>query len=168
MYDDIRSRPQGGCACRAIRYTLTARPLIVHACHCRDCQRLTGGAFVINIWIEKKFVEVTGTAPKSFQLAGGSGKPHDVAFCDSCGTYLWSRYHGAPGEALFVRAGTLDDPEAASPDVHIFTRTKVPWLRLPEGIPAFSSFYKLDDVWSDESKVRLRALRASATSAPVG
>jgi hypothetical protein len=157
---------QGGCACKAIRYALTARPLIVHACHCRDCQRLTGSAFVINIWIEKQFVDVSGAVPKSFQLAGGSGKPHDVFFCGTCGTYLWSRYHGAPGEGLFVRAGTLDDPDAVSPDVHIFTRSKVPWLPLPAGVPAFTSFYKLDDIWSSESKVRLRALRAAAKSPP--
>jgi hypothetical protein len=55
--------------------------MIVHACHCRDCQRLTGSGFVINIWIEKKFVETAGDLPKSFRLAGGTGKPHDVYFC---------------------------------------------------------------------------------------
>src|SRR5262245_25710051 len=114
---------KGGCACRAIRYELTASPLIVHACHCRDCQRITGGPFVINIWIEKKFVAASGAEPRSFMLAGGSGKKHEVFFCGSCGTYVWSRYYIAPGEALFVRAGTLDDPTAVQPDVHIFTRT---------------------------------------------
>ncbi len=48
---------EGGCSCGAIRYKLTNTPLIVHACHCRDCQRVTGSGFVINIWIEKRFVE---------------------------------------------------------------------------------------------------------------
>lgn len=153
---------QGGCACKAIRYTLTARPLIVHACHCRDCQRLTGSAFVINIWIEKQFVEARGAVPASYGLAGGSGQRHEVYFCGACGTCVWSRYHGAPGEALFVRAGTLDNPDAVTPDVHIFTRSKVPWLQLPEGVPAFKAFYKLDEIWSDDSKRRLRALRAQA------
>ena len=149
---------EGGCACRAIRYKLTRSPLIVHACHCRDCQRLTGSGFVINIWIEKKFVEANHAAAKSFRLTGGTGKRHDVFFCDTCGTYLWSRYHGAPGEALFVRAGTLDHPEAVRPDVHIFTRSKLPWLDLPEGVPAYKSFYKIADVWSAESRERLRKL----------
>jgi hypothetical protein len=152
---------EGGCACRAIRYKLTASPLIVHACHCRDCQRLTGSAFVINIWIEKKFVESSAAVPKSFRLAGGSGQPHDVFFCGTCGTYVWSRYHGAPGDALFVRAGTLDRPEAVSPDVHIFTRSKLPWLDLPESVPAFKSFYKIDKVWSIESKQRIGRSRSS-------
>ena len=141
-------RLTGGCACGAVRYALNASPLIVHACHCRDCQRLTGSAFVINIWIEKKYVEAP-VAPTSFRLAGGTGKHHDVFFCDACSTYLWSRYQAA-GDALFVRAGTLDDPSAVRPDVHIFTRSK-----LPKGVPAFKTFYRIDEVWSEESRKRL-------------
>jgi hypothetical protein len=152
---------EGGCACRTIRYRLTASPLIVHACHCRDCQRLTGGPFVINIWIEAKFVEAGAAAPKPFRLAGGSGKHHhDVFFCQACGTTLWSRYHIVPGDCLFVRAGTLDTPEAVRPDVHIYTRSKLPWLALPDGVPAFPSSYRIDDVWSAESKERLSRNRA--------
>jgi hypothetical protein len=146
----------GGCACGAIRYKLTASPLIVHACHCRDCQRVTGSAFVVNIWIERKFVETDSPAPKTFRLAGGSGKPHDVFFCGECGVYIWSRYHGAPGDFLFVRAGTLDNPDAVQPDVHIFTRSKLPWLNLPADRPAFESFYKLPEVWRPESLARFR------------
>jgi hypothetical protein len=152
---------EGGCSCAAVRYELTASPLVVHACHCRDCQRVTGSAFVINIWIEGKFVETNGAVPKSFTLKGGSGKDHEVFFCGKCGTYVWSRYHGAPGDYLFVRAGTLDKPEAVRPDVHIFTRSKLPWLDLPERVPAFKSFYKIDEVWSAESRERLRRNRAT-------
>jgi hypothetical protein len=151
-----RMKLEGGCACGAIRYALGAGPLIVHACHCRDCQRLTGSAFVVNLWIEAKFVDAKGAAPKSFRLEGGGGKPHDVFFCDACGTYVWSRYHGAPGDFLFVRAGTLDRPDAVRPDVHIFTRSKLPWLVLPAGVPAFRSFYKIADVWTAASRERLR------------
>jgi len=66
------------------------------------------------------------------------------------------RYYGAPGDALFVRAGTLDRPEAVKPDVHIFTRSKVPWLDLPADVPAYKSFYKIDEVWRAASRERLR------------
>ncbi len=156
---------RGRCACGAIRYELTASPLIVHACHCRDCQRVTGSAFVINIWIERKFVVRTGAAPASCRLRGGSGAPHEVFFCGACATSLWSRYHRAPGDALFVRAGTLDQPDAVRPDVHIFTRSKVPWLELPAGVPAFKSIYKIEKVWSAESRERLRRNRPRATRA---
>jgi hypothetical protein len=147
---------EGGCSCAALRYELTASPLIVHACHCRDCQRITGSAFVVNIWIEKEFVKTTGAIPRSFVLKGGSGKNHEVFFCGNCGTYVWSRYQRAPGGALFVRAGTLDQPEAVTPDVHIFTRSKVPWLELPRGVSAFEAMYRIEEVWPAESKARLR------------
>jgi hypothetical protein len=147
---------EGGCACGALRYKLTADPLIVHACHCRDCQRLTGSAFVTNIWIERKFVEAGSAVPKSFKLSAGSGKQHEVFFCDRCGTYLWSKYYVSPGDTLLVRVGTLDHPEAIQPDVHIFTRSKLPWLDLPKDVPAFESFYDINVVWSAQSKERLR------------
>ncbi|HUY28903.1 MAG TPA: GFA family protein [Candidatus Binataceae bacterium] len=149
---------QGRCACGAARYQLTADPLIVHACHCRDCQRLTGSAFVINLWIEKRRLAADESALKSFRLEGGTGKPHDVFFCGECGTYLWSNYHGAPGDSRFVRAGTLDNPEAVKPDIHIFTRSKLPWIILPNDVPAFAAFYKLKDVWRPESQQRLNAM----------
>jgi hypothetical protein len=151
---------EGGCACGATRYTLTNAPMIVHACHCRDCQKQAGSAFVINLWIERKFVEAKGAAPKSFQLTGGTGNAHDVFFCEKCGTYVWSSYRGAPGDALFVRAGTLDHPEAVKPDIHIFTRSKLPWLKLPDDAKAFKTFYKFEEEWSPEALERLRLNRA--------
>lgn len=155
----------GGCACRAIRYTVTESPLIVHACHCLDCQRITGSAFVVNLWIESRFVPWSGATPASCRLTAGSGRPHDVFFCPSCGTTLWSRYQRVPSDCLFVRAWTLDDPSTIRPDLHIFTRTKLPWLPLPEGARAFESRYDLDAVWPAESLERLRRNppRADAT-----
>ena len=149
---------KGGCACGNIRYTLTNSPLIVHACHCRDCQRITGSAFVINLWIETKFVEAQGT-PKSCELKGGSGQPHEVFFCERCGVYVWSRYAGAPGDFRFVRGGTLDNPDAVRPDVHIYTRSKVPWLQLPPDAPAFATFYDIPKVWPAASLERLKLAR---------
>ena len=119
-----------------------------------------GSAFVINIWIEKEFVRPSGAIPQSFLLEGGGGRNHEVFFCGKCGAHVWSRYHRAPGNALFVRAGTLDKPEAVTPDVHVYTRSKLPWLELPRGVPAFESMYKIEEVWSAESKERLRRIQA--------
>jgi hypothetical protein len=147
---------EGRCTCGAVRYELSASPLIVHACHCLDCQRITGSAFVVNLWIESKFVRANGAEPRSYRLKAGSGKPHDVFFCATCGTCLWSRYHVVKSDCLFVRAGTLERPGTVTPDVHIFTRTKVPWLTLPKGARAFRTYYKIEEVWPRESRERLR------------
>lgn len=148
---------EGGCACGAIRYKLTAEPLIVHACHCRDCQRLSGGAFALNIWIERNRVECGGAARlHSVTVPTGSGKPQEIFRCPDCGTALWSKYHAAPGDTVLVRAGTLDDPASVKPDAHIFTRSKLPWFQLPEGVAAFDAFYKFPEPWPEASRERLR------------
>ncbi|HYZ39433.1 MAG TPA: hypothetical protein VE687_02280, partial [Stellaceae bacterium] len=74
------------------------------------------------------------------------------------------RYHRAPGDCLFVRAGTLDDSAVVTPDVHIFTRSKLPWLPLPEGVRSFASIYSsVAEVWSAESRERLRRNIAGET-----
>ena len=95
-------------------------------------------------------------APPVGHAAAGSGKPHEVFRCPDCGTALWSKYHAAPGDTVLLRAGTLDHPEAVKPDVHIFTRSKLPWLELPADVPAFERFYKLAEFWPAESRERLR------------
>jgi hypothetical protein len=156
---------EGGCVCGAVRYALLAEPMIVHACHCRDCQRVTGSAFVLNLWLERKHVASLGAEPKSILRTGGSGNEHELYFCGDCGAYVWSDYRIVPGKCLFVRAGTLDEPSGVVPDVHIFTRTKLPWVRLPEGARAFESVYKLDEVWPPAQLARLRANAASQESA---
>lgn len=147
---------EGGCACGRTRYKLTAVPLIVHACHCRDCQRLSGGAFALNIWIEKRVVEADHARLRSMSVPAGSGKPQEIFRCPDCGTAIYSKYHAAPGDTVLLRAGTLDDPTAIKPDVHIFTRSKLPWLDLPADVPAFETFYKLAEFWPAESRERLR------------
>ncbi len=153
---------EGGCACGAIRYRISAAPMIVHACHCRDCQRLSGSAFALNLWIERKFVEPSGAEPVVFRVPpGGSGKPHDVFTCGKCGTHLWNKYHAAPGDTVLLCAGTLDDASGITPDVHIFTRSKLPWLQLPAGARTFEAFYRIPEVWPPASLERWRALAAS-------
>lgn len=152
---------EGGCACGAVRYRLASEPMFVHACHCRDCQRLSGGPYIFNALIEKSRFEVAAGAPGSFELRGGSGTPHDVYFCSRCGTGLWSEYRGFPGPTWFVRAGTLDRPELLAPDVHIFTRSKHPSVQIPPGVPAFEAYYDLRKLWPADRLERLRVNRKS-------
>lgn len=147
---------EGGCGCGAIRYRLGSPPMFVHCCHCRDCQRQTGSAFVINALIETDRIERLAGEPKPVRLPTDSGRPHDVSRCPTCGTAVWSEYAGL--KALrFVRVGTLDDPSALSPDVHIYIRSKLPWVALPEGVPAFQAYYDAKRLWPAESLDRRRA-----------
>ncbi|MCZ6629479.1 MAG: GFA family protein [SAR324 cluster bacterium] len=150
---------EGGCSCGELRYGLKTKPVFVHACHCRLCQRLTGGAFVMNAIIEKDAVELLSGTPVSHRLQGGSGSDHDVYFCRNCGTYVWSEYHRFPGSAWFIRVGTLDNPDLLAPDVHIFTRSKHPAVQLPTDVPAFDISYDREQLWPAESLARLKAMK---------
>jgi hypothetical protein len=147
---------EGGCACGAVRYRLTSDPLFVHCCHCLNCQRQTGSAFVINVLIEADRVEVTGE-PQCVEVPRDDGSTQEIFRCPSCQVALYSTYTYAT--VYFVRAGTLDEPASVSPDVHIFTRSKLPWVTLPEAVPAYDVFYDLDELWPAESLERARALR---------
>lgn len=147
----------GRCACGAVQYALTSNPMFVNCCHCLDCQRQTGSAFVINAVIETDRIAVTGEAPVAVRVPADSGRPHDIYRCPDCQTALWSDYGGRPG-LRFVRVGTLETPSALAPDAHIFTRSKQPWVGLPEGAPAFEVFYDMATQWPAESLARRRAI----------
>jgi hypothetical protein len=153
----MSDRLEGGCACGAVRYRLESAPMFVHCCHCLDCQRQTGSAFVLNALIETDRITLLSGEPKSYAMPTDSGRPHDIYRCPDCGTAVWSDYGGRPG-LRFVRVGTLDDPSALRPDVHIFTRTKQPWLRLPEDVPAFDVYYDMKKLWPEASLDRRRSI----------
>jgi hypothetical protein len=148
---------EGGCACGAVRYRLASEPMIVHCCHCRDCQRQTGGGFAVNALIEADRIALLGEPPVAISMPTESGRPHDIHRCASCQTAVWSDYGRRP-QLRFVRATTLDDPQALAPDVHIFTRSKLPWVTLPPEVPAFEVYYDMAKVWRPESLQRREAI----------
>jgi hypothetical protein len=148
---------EGGCACGAVRYRLGSAPMFVHCCHCRDCQRQTGSAFVINALIETDRITLLSGDPEPIAVPTDSCRPHDIHRCRACRTALWSDYGGRPA-LRFVRVGTLDDPAALPPDVHIFTRSKLPWVELPETVPAFEVYYHTQKLWPAASLERRRAI----------
>jgi hypothetical protein len=149
---------EGRCTCGAVRYRLTERPLFVHACHCTWCQRETGGPHAINAMIETDRLEVTRGVPFEVETPSASGKGQVIARCPACHVALWSHYSGAGRAMAFVRVGTLEDPGACPPDIHIFTSTKLPWYVLPEGVPAVPEYYRRSEHWPDWALARREAL----------
>ena len=148
---------EGGCACGAVRYRLASEPMFVHCCHCRNCQRQTGSAFVVNLLIEADRVEVLEGTPEPVDAPRDDGSAQRIYRCPRCQVAVFSQY--SRRELRFVRAGTLDDPAAVTPDVHIFTKSKVDWVTLPESTPAFDVFYDMRELWPSESLERVEALR---------
>jgi hypothetical protein len=146
---------EGGCSCGEIRYRLASEPLFVHCCHCLNCQRQTGSAFVVNAIIESSRVELLAGEPAVVDLPRDDETVQRVYRCPTCQIAVFSEY-GRP-YAKFVRAGTLDDPSAVQPDVHIYTRSKLPWVALPEGVPAFEAIYDMQELWPRASLDRAAA-----------
>jgi len=147
---------EGGCACGAVRYRLASPPMFVHCCHCLDCQRQTGSAFVLNALIETDRIALLAGKPEPVPVPTDSGRPHDIHRCPKCQTAVWSDYGRRPN-LRFVRIGTLDDPTALAPDVHIYTRSKQPWVTLPAGTPAFAEYYDTPKLWPAEALARRKA-----------
>jgi hypothetical protein len=154
----MNARREGGCSCGAVRYRLASEPMFVHCCHCRNCQRQTGSAFVVNLLIEADRVEVLAGSPQPVDAPRDDGSVQRIYRCPECQVAVFSEY--SRPEVWFVRGGTLDDPAGVTPDVHIFTRSKVGWLTLPDGAPAFEVYYDASKLWPADSLRRLEAALA--------
>jgi len=132
----------------------------VHCCHCTDCQRHTGSAFVLNAIIETSAIKILRGKLRAVPVPRTFG-PHDIYRCPQCHVALWSQY-GHRSTVRFVRVGTLDHPSLVPPDIHIYTESKVPWVKLPKGKPAFRRYYDRKKVWPLKSQQRLNEALAAA------
>jgi hypothetical protein len=151
---------EGGCDCRHVRYRMESAPLVVHCCHCRWCQRESGASFALNAMIEADRVTLTAGEPQLVDTPSASGQGQKIYRCPKCHVCVWSNYAGGGAAVRFVRVGTLDNPDALPPDLHIFTASKQPWVVLPPGARAFAEYYDAKKEWSIDSLARRDALRA--------
>ena len=148
----------GGCACGAVRYRLTSDPLFTNCCHCLNCQRQTGSAFVINLLIEADRLELLAGAPQPVDVPRDDGSKQRIYRCPSCQVAVFSRY--TRDQVRYVRGGTLDQPSEVTPDAHIFTRSKLSWITLPDSAPAFEIYYDMETLWPPASRARIEAILA--------
>jgi len=148
---------EGKCTCGDVRYKVHGAPMFVHCCHCRWCQRETGSAFALNAMIEADRVELVAGVAEAVDIPSASGKGQTVWRCPKCRIALWSNYAGAGTLVNFVRVGTLTNPDAMPPDIHIYTSSKQPWIVLDDGKPQMDEFYSRREQWPQASLDRLNA-----------
>ena len=166
MEESSAVQREGGCACGQVRYRVAGDPLFVHCCHCRWCQRETGAAFALNAMIEAEAVTLLAGPVAVIATPSASGKGQKISRCPVCQVAVWSNYAGAGDAVRFVRVGTLDDPDAWPPDIHIYTESKQPWVVLPEGVPAVPGYYKASEFWPQRSLERRERLRTKNRTGP--
>lgn len=155
---------EGGCACGHVRFRMTSAPIIVHGCHCRFCQRMTGSAFAVNIMIETDRLEMTSEG-RAEMVPTPSALPEGQTFlrCPKCRCALWS-HHSQLGETIaLVNAGALDHAEVFPPDVHCYTASKHPWIGLPDDVPQFEGNYDIGVVWNAGIRARIDHARSQRT-----
>jgi hypothetical protein len=149
---------EGGCACGSLRYRAQGEPIFVNNCHCRLCQRQTGGTSVVNAFYESDRVEVLQGKLTEHVVKSGSGGDHTICRCAECGTAVFSYYPRVGRLGVGIRVGSFDDPTVFTPTAVVFAASRMPWVTLPEGVPAFDEYYDLREVYSPESLARIMAL----------
>lgn len=153
----------GGCTCGQVRYRMSSAPIFVHCCHCTWCQRETGASFALNAMIETARIEVLAGAPETVLTPSESGKGQKIVRCPNCRVAVWSHYASLDTKLAFLRVGTLDTPSLSPPDVHIFVRSKQPWVVIPPRAEPYAIFYSdADRIWlfGPERMARRNALMA--------
>jgi hypothetical protein len=123
----------GGCLCKAVRYEIAAEPIAARTCWCRLCQYIGAGSATVNAAFHKSAITISG-ALRDYRSVADSGSVMHRRFCPQCGTHLFSEAEPRP-HLIFVRAGTLDNPEIARPVATIWAAEAPSWACFDESIP---------------------------------
>ena len=124
----------GGCACGAIRYSCTGKPLYMGNCHCRDCQRATVSAFFPAVLFKGDDFNLEKGAPSWYEITADSGVAMRRAFCLDCGSPVFIE-NGARPDNRVLYAGSLDDPSRYQPSRNIYVDSAPPWAELHPALP---------------------------------
>ena len=129
----MTAKYSGRCLCGEINYSTDAEPLFTGNCHCKDCQRSSGSAFIPAMLFPEKSVSISGEA-KYFESASDSGSVHRRGFCQNCGSQLFAKFSAMPG-MLGIKAGTLDNPSNYVPKLDFYVASAVPWDNMCPQLP---------------------------------
>ncbi len=133
-----KSTLTGSCLCGNISYEYNGELGPASYCHCTDCRKVTGSAFIVSVRLDIKFFKITSESKtKSFTKMADSGNSITRAFCPDCGSPIFTTSEKATGY-IWVRAGTVDNPELIKPVHQYWTDSKVDWAEIPEGITSFN------------------------------
>ncbi len=137
----------GGCQCGAVRYRIDAEALTSYACHCRECQKQSAGAFGISVPVFVGALEVVGET-QSWRRPTDSGSHTNCHFCPQCGTRLYHAGENRPG-MVTIKGGSLDKASALSPVAHIWTKNRQRWVVLPEDVPQWETQPETQEEWME-------------------
>lgn len=126
---------EGSCQCGGVKYQLSEPPLMVIACHCKECQKLSTSAFSITAVVKSNSVKFEGEMVEWSRVAD-SGNTNGAKFCPGCGNRI---YHFNPAEPdkIKLKPSTLSDTSILNPTAHVWVSQKQAWYEIPEGVQVF-------------------------------
>jgi len=131
----------GGCVCGAIRYECTAEPIMMFKCHCRDCQRVTGGGFVAGLLVPATAFRLTQGQLRYHFTPSAAGGSHKRGFCPECGSRVTGGEFDRPdSEFIGITVGSLDNPSWFHPQMDLFVSEAQPWDHMDPAIPKFEHY----------------------------
>ncbi len=127
---------RGGCLCGAVRYECPGDPGNASYCHCDDCKRATGGPYTVGVLVRAADLRILSGQVKGYTAIADSGRKIPRQFCPECGSPLFTRAEKCP-DLVFLKAGSLDEPQRVKPSCQTWTRRAVPWAYIDESLPSF-------------------------------
>jgi len=138
---------EGGCQCGAVRYSIRADTFVAYACHCTECQKQSASAFGISVPVMEASLDLTGLT-QSWRRPTDSGSHTRCFFCATCGTRLYHAGENRPG-MVTIKGGSLDKRGELDPVAHIWTKSKVSWLALPDDVPQWETQPQTTEEWME-------------------
>jgi hypothetical protein len=137
---EVKLPVTGGCVCGSVRYEITAQPLMMLRCHCRDCQPITGGPYAPAILFSIEAFRLTKDGLRyHFTESLANGK-HKRGFCPECGSRITGGEAEQDSKMVGVVAGSLDDPSWFRPTMDIFVADAQPWESYGAGVPQYEAY----------------------------
>ena len=128
----------GNCLCGRIKFRLNAEPLTLYACHCPDCQRRSGGALLLSMWVDRESLEVLEGTPELVSSIANDGRERRNRVCPACQIRLWAEPVHRPKLAI-LRPGMLEQARSFAPIAHQFVRSALPWFVFPAGVALYET-----------------------------
>ncbi|MGR8935162.1 MAG: GFA family protein [Gammaproteobacteria bacterium] len=126
---------KGGCLCGAVRYEVSIAPAIAGFCYCESCRKLSGSGHAFLALVPEAAMKISGNI-RGFEWKADSGNTVTTSFCPTCGSPLFGKNSGMPDMVAF-RVASLDDPDAISPQMAVYTKRVLSWDCLDPALPAF-------------------------------
>ncbi|MGD2094190.1 MAG: GFA family protein [Phycisphaerales bacterium] len=127
---------RGECLCGSVRYESTGNPEDASYCHCDDCKKATGGPYTVGVLVQAAKLRIISGRVKGYTTIADSGRKITREFCPNCGSPLFTRAEKCP-DFVFLKAGSLDEPELIKPNCQLWTKRAVPWAYIAENLPSF-------------------------------